>query len=159
MNHKLNNQIRIVKGLLYFQANQNTLILRSKIFQFEPIIKETLLSLANAHESGTSRICLHANTSMQTQNMILCILPYKNFRRHYHPSGKNESYTILLGHLFVDIFNEEGKLCNTLRLNSLNTPYMHAGGQRHMPYTKSKMCIYQEVYHGSFDKNIDVINF
>lgn len=153
------NAYRQIGGLSYYQANENTLILQSSVFNFDKTIQSELISLATSHDSGTSRICLHGSTSETTQNMIICILANKTFTRHFHPSTKKESYTVLLGTLYVILYDESGNYENTLELNTSNTPYMHSGGKKHLPYTNSSICIYQEVYHGSFDKAIDVINF
>lgn len=136
--------------------NFNTLRFIGDQFIFNKDVKELLISTATKSNNRTSRICLHSSTRESTQNMIICILENQAFDAHRHPKGKSESYTILEGTLYVDKYNYKHQLINSLKITSETSPYLHIGGQIHRPYTKDQICIYQEIYHGSFDKLNDV---
>ena len=88
--------------------------------------------------------------------MIICILPFQEFPAHKHPKGKSESYTVIDGKLYVEKYDNSLNLNETIVLSSYSGTYLHAGETIHKPYTKSEYCIYQEVYHGTFNKNYDV---
>ncbi|WP_414153397.1 WbuC family cupin fold metalloprotein [Prochlorococcus sp. MIT 1300] len=144
-------------NLIY--VNENTLRVNSSGFIFKNEYRLKLIELAKKHKSGSARICLHGSTLETTQNMIICLMPHKSFQGHFHPKGKKESYTILSGVLYVERYSASNELISTEALTASNTPYMHLGGEKHLPYTKEEICLYQEVYHGTFIKNKDVIPF
>lgn len=130
-----------------------------EIFIFDKNIRNLLIETANKSIKKRSRICLHKNTDSNTQNMIICLLKNQKFTKHKHPENKSESYTVILGELYVDIYEKHDKLSHTLTLNNLNTPYMHSGGCIHQPFTKDNIVIYHEIYHGKFNRKIDMIEY
>ena len=64
---------------------------------------------------------------------------------------------MLEGLLYVDLYSEGGNVDETLKLSSSNTPYLHDGLIYHRTYTKDDWCLYQEVYHGTHNRDFDVI--
>ena len=56
--------------------------------------------------------------------MIICLLNNQKFSKHKHPINKNESYTVIFGDLYVDIYNKNNCFENTIKLNKFNTPYI-----------------------------------
>lgn len=137
---------------------KNVIYNSDKVFLFQEPYCSKLIKLATDSQTGTARICLHSNNSETTQSMIICLMPNKQFERHYHGMGKSESYTIIRGTLYVDLF-EAGLMSpsRTVKLSRENTPYMHRGMTIHRPYTRDELCIYHEVYHGTYTKEVDVI--
>ena len=129
------------------------------IFLFDDSIRNFLIRMAQKSRKKRSRICLHESTQSNTQNMIICLLENQKFTKHKHPLHKSESYSVISGELHLDIYKNNETLSHKLILNSLNTPYMHPGGVIHQPYTKENMVIYHEIYHGNFDRDIDVEEF
>ena len=139
------------------KINNNTFQFLGNNFIYTDNEKNLLINTAKLSPRKTSRICLHKNPNEVTQNMIICILPFQEFPAHKHPIGKSESYTVIEGILNVDILDSKKILLKTLILDSFSGPYLHIGGTIHRPYTKESFCIYQEVYHGKFSKEDDVI--
>ena len=138
--------------------NNNVLFNNEKLFNFESDKKRVLIEMAEASPRKTSRICLHQSQMDTTQSMIICILPWKEFERHHHKESSIESYTIIEGELYVEIFpNGINGKSEILKLTRDNTPYVHRGSLIHRPFTKDMGCIYHEVFHGSFKKERDVI--
>lgn len=140
----------------FIRLNENTLQFSGKYFLYSKKIKDLLIKTAKDSHKKTSRICLHSSTSENTQNMLICLLANQNFKAHKHPEGKSESYTIIEGCLYVDQYNSSKELLRSLKLQPKDGPYMHIGNTIHKPYTKNKICIYQEIYHGNFNKDFDV---
>jgi cupin fold WbuC family metalloprotein len=139
------------------QVSANTFLLDgSGILQLASF-REILFSCAKQHPSGSARVCFHRTPKEPTQNMIICLRPHCSFLTHKHPSQKRESYTVLEGLLYVDLYSESGNIDETLALNPGNTPYIHDGLIFHSTYTKKDWCLYQEVYHGTHDRDLDVI--
>ena len=139
-------------------VNENTLRFTGEVFIWTNSIKATLRHLALSSGKGSSRICLHLSERDSTQSMIIYLLENTYFRRHVHPKGCSESYTIIDGELKVDIFgvfNEDSP--RTVTLNKDSPIYMHSGGVVHRPYTESIPCTYHEIYHSSFIKERDVV--
>ena len=141
------------------KTENNTFFMDEDIFIYNQELEQTMIEYAKRNKNKNSRICLHNNNREGTQNMIIFLMPHSSFEPHYHPNGKKESYTILKGKLFVEIFDEKGYIKETLILSRENTPYSHKGGIRHRPFTKEDLCIYQEVYHGTYNKENDVLKF
>ena len=138
--------------------NSNILFNEERIFKFDSEKKKQLIEMAEISPRKTSRICLHKSQTDTTQSMIICILPWKEFERHHHRESSIESYTIIEGELYVEIFpNGVSKKSKILKLTRDNTPYVHRGSLIHRPFTKEVRCIYHEVFHGSFEKERDVI--
>lgn len=139
------------------QINSNTFLLDgSGTIQVESF-RETLFTCAKQHPSGSARVCFHVSPREPIQNMIICLRPHRSFVAHKHPSQKRESYTVLEGLLYVDLYSEGGNVDETLKLSSSNTPYLHDGLIYHRTYTKDDWCLYQEVYHGTHNRDFDVI--
>jgi len=142
---------------MFRYENSNTIFSVSTTYNFSRADEILLLNLASKHESGSARICLHTHQAKSTQNMIICLQKHRAFAAHYHPGGKSESYTVLRGKLYIEQLKRNGEHLRTIMLTSNNSPYMHQGMQIHRTYTLDEPCIYQEVYHGSFDKSKDVV--
>ena len=140
------------------RIESNTFRAKSPLFCLSKELKVLLEDASRRSETGSSRICLHANTNEKTQNMIIYIQPNNEFYLHKHPTGKMETYTVIEGVLFIEIYPEGiEKESVILKLTSENSPYYHTGGIAHRPYTLGKHCLYQEVYHGTFKRDVDVI--
>ena len=138
--------------------NENTLRFSGDVFIWDDNIKATLRRLALSSGKGSSRICLHESEKETTQSMVIYLVENKEFRRHVHPKGCSESYTIIDGELNVDIFETPHKdAYRTVALNKNSPVYMHRGGVIHRPYTGNIACTYHEVYHSSFIKVRDVV--
>lgn len=141
---------------MFRYENKNTVFFTGEHYRFKEEDAAMLLRLANNSPSGSSRICLHDSQADSTQSMIICLSEYSSFAPHYHPETKSESYTILTGHLYVDLLDYDASIIETLRLSRENTPYMHRGLTPHRTYTKDSYAIFHEVYHGPFSRDYDV---
>ena len=141
---------------VYRFESANTAFFDGDVFQYTESDAKMLRSLAMKHPTGSARICLHKSQTEGTQNMIIYLLANRSFPAHFHPKGKSESYTIISGTLYVDLISGSNSAKKSLILTPSNTPYMHRGRKRHKTYTKEEDCIYQEIYHGTFNKDIDV---
>ena len=137
----------------------NTVYIDWDVFTYSKDLEIKMLKLARESGKKSSRVCLHKSNLENTQNMIIFLLENSRFEPHYHPNSKAESYTVLKGTLYVNIYDFNGSVKEILELSRDNTPYMHRNGIRHEPYTKNELCIYQEVYHGNYNKNYDVRKF
>jgi cupin fold WbuC family metalloprotein len=142
---------------MFRAESENTVFFIGGHFTFSENYGLMLLGLAKNNISGTARICLHESQSESTQSMIICILQNRSFKPHYHPKCKSESYTVIRGKLYVDIMEYDGTVKETLCLTSQNTPYLHKGLTLHRSYTLGSYAIFHEVFHGTFDKEYDVL--
>ena len=141
------------------EISENVFRNKGSFFIFDDFMRDFLIKKAQKSPYKRSRICLHKNNDEKTQNMIICLLKNQKFSKHKHPINKNESYTVIFGDLYVDIYNKKNCFENTIKLNKFNTPYMHQGGCIHQPYTRDSITIYHEIFHGDFDRKVDMIEY
>ena len=107
-----------------------------------------------------ARICLHKSLNDKTSEMIIALNKKSFISPHIHPDNKSESYHIIKGEMDVYIFNSKGKLLKKIQMGEFNSKknffYRMCKGFYHMPFPRSKWCIYHETYSGPFKKKIDV---
>lgn len=98
-----------------------------------------------------SRVCLHKNSNSELHQMF--IFQKKNYKSEikFHPQ-KEKSYNLLRGKQEVNIYKKNGKLVNTVKLNSKNNFFFLEKNIIHSNKTLSKYSFHIETIKGPFDK-------
>ena len=139
--------------------NHNTIKNCDKIFTYSNELRDYIIELAYKSYMKRSRICLHDDLKSLTQEMILCLTSEASIERHFHPASKHESYHVLEGTLYVDIYDKNDTVAQTVEIGPKDGLYWQRGGVKHRPYCKEGFCIYHEVFYGPFNKEKDVLYF
>ncbi|ATH09172.1 hypothetical protein BIY24_14830 [Halobacteriovorax marinus] len=103
------------------------------------------------------RYCLHQAHQDTIQEMVIAMMEDSYCRPHSHPQASSESYHIIEGELLVLIFNNKGKVIDSVRLNSRENLILRMNnGTIHMPIALSEIVIYHETISGPFEKDLMV---
>ena len=138
---------------------ENVFYNNSEVFVLDNDYLTFLKSAAIRHDLKRSRVCLHGENKESTQEMVIVAHKSSIIQPHRHPIGKSESYHIIEGSLIVNIYNDNGKINQSISLYDNSNPriYRILGGVWHQPVPMTEWVVYHEVFEGPFSKEFDVI--
>ena len=134
---------------------------RSKSFYFKKkeendieFIKKFLIKFSNLNKAD-ARVCLHSDYKDTLQDMVL-IQHSKNFYPPHKHVNRYDSYFVLKGCLGVIIFNKNGKIRKSFKLQR-GSIYKTPKDQYHLTIPISKKVIYHEYRSGTFNRKTNCV--
>ena len=134
---------------------------RSKSFYFKKkeendieFIKKFLIKFSNLNKAD-ARVCLHSDYKDTLQDMVL-IQHSKNFYPPHKHVNRYDSYYVLKGCLGVIIFNKNGKIRKSFKLQR-GSIYKTPKDQYHLTIPISKKVIYHEYRSGTFNRKTNCV--
>ena len=134
---------------------------RSKSFYFKKkeendieFIKKFLIKFSNLNKAD-ARVCLHSDYKDTLQDMVL-IQHSKNFYPPHKHVNRYDSYFVLEGCLGVIIFNKNGKIRKSFKLQR-GSIYKTPKDQYHLTIPISKKVIYHEYRSGTFNRKTNCV--
>ena len=113
------------------------------------------------------RLCLHADQSHHTQEMIICLKGFQYFQPHLHPEGRSESYHMIEGKMDIYLMDERGEVVETIELvaphnlakdSCQSFMYRLSAPMYHFTFPRSEWTVYHEVLTGPWSKEL-VVNY